>query len=94
MNDMDRIHKSLDRLHDKVDSNTATLINNTADLKHHIMRTDLLQEEVAHTDRKVDQIEKSVTACVLPLKMIKSVVLWGGSVTALIYTILKLVELL
>jgi len=56
-NEINRIYLSLEKLHGKIDKNTNTLIINTQDLKHHIKRTNLLEQKIFHTDKKVGEID-------------------------------------
>lgn len=90
MPEIDRIHESLEKLHEKIDENTKTLIINTTDLKHHILRTDLLQKEVERTEAKVDEVEKTLLEIVIPFVFVKKALIVISIVAAITTAVFKI----
>ncbi len=76
--DDDRLWDSLVKLHDKVDKNTNILTENTADLKHHILRTDLLQQNIENIDIDVKQLSITQQVNIKILKIVAAIIATSG----------------
>ena len=53
MKELDRVHEKLETMDDKLGQIIVVQVEQAADLKHHIFRTDLAEKHLRHLEEKV-----------------------------------------
>jgi archaellum component FlaC len=83
----DWLQERLDRIDDRMGSMSTTLTEQAVDIKHHIKRTDLLEQRVEQVAESIKPIQEHVAR-------IRSVGWFLAGLTAMVGTVLGVIEAL
>lgn len=90
MKELDRVFEKLETMDDKLGQIAITQTEQAADLKYHILRTDLAEKHLAHLESKITPLTEA-HAKFKGMMVLAGV---GASVVAVVAGIVKIVEFL